>query len=737
MLHTQTSRPSCHWGSNLYVAIFAAILIPIATGAAQVTDPPQPSVTWAQDVQKDPALVAAFGQLITHLRQGVQLPPPRGESRLLPLLPESTVLYTAFPNYGDASHQILTIFEQELKQSPALRAWWSHGELATNAPRIEDALEKFYQLSQFLGEEVVLSVATEGRQGPSLLILAEIRKPGLKDFLQTMSTQLTDGSKPPFRVFDVKSLATSANTFPPQEPVILVHPDLFVASLDFAQLRMINAQLDRGHSQFASSPFGVRVAQAYDGGTTLVGGVNLQSILRQVPPGSGPNQMIFHQSGFDEMKYLVWNHRTIAGQAASEMELSFTGPRHGIASWLAAPGPTGSLDFVSPQAVVVSAIRLKSPADILDDLMSLSANSNPQAFAGLAQMESALKVNLKEDILRRLGGEITLELDSLTQPNPLWKAILQVNDPESLQATLNSLLAATHLGSKPFEQDGVTYRTLPIPSPKKTLEISYAFVDGYLVIASSQAGAIEAVRVHRSGESLAKSSKFLAAFPPGNGPNVSAIFYEDPTTISALSMAKIFPQMAESFSQNTAETKPVMVCVYGDETAIRETSLSGGVDAGMVLAGAAIAIPNLLRARMAANESSAVAAIRTANTAQISYSSMYPDRGFAPDLTTLGPDPKGSNQSSADHASLIDATLGNSTCTASTWCTKSGYQFRLTALCKKQSCDEYVVVGSPVSGSTGSRSFCSTSEAVVRFKSGGSLTAPVSVSECHSWLTLQ
>jgi type II secretory pathway pseudopilin PulG len=195
--------------------------------------------------------------------------------------------------------------------------------------------------------------------------------------------------------------------------------------------------------------------------------------------------------------------------------------------------------------------------------------------------------------------------------------------------------------------------------------------------------------------------------------------------------------MAESFSQNTAETKPVMVCVYGDETAIRETSLSGGVDAGMVLAGAAIAIPNLLRARMAANESSAVAAIRTANTAQISYSSMYPDRGFAPDLTTLGPDPKGSNQSSADHASLIDATLGNSTCTASTWCTKSGYQFRLTALCKKQSCDEYVVVGSPVSGSTGSRSFCSTSEAVVRFKSGGSLTAPVSVSECHSWLTLQ
>src|SRR4051795_1586466 len=56
----------------------------------------------------------------------------------------------------------------------------------------------------------------------------------------------------------------------------------------------------------------------------------------------------------------------------------------------------------------------------------------------------------------------------------------------------------------------------------------------------------------------------------------------------------------------------------------------------IILIIAAIAIPNLLRARMAANESSAVASIRTVNTAEVTYNSTYPTVGFAPALTNLG-----------------------------------------------------------------------------------------------------
>jgi type IV pilus assembly protein PilA len=56
----------------------------------------------------------------------------------------------------------------------------------------------------------------------------------------------------------------------------------------------------------------------------------------------------------------------------------------------------------------------------------------------------------------------------------------------------------------------------------------------------------------------------------------------------------------------------------------------------IILIIAAIAIPNLLRARMAANESSAVSSIRTINTAEVTYNSTYPTTGFAANLVSLG-----------------------------------------------------------------------------------------------------
>ena len=56
----------------------------------------------------------------------------------------------------------------------------------------------------------------------------------------------------------------------------------------------------------------------------------------------------------------------------------------------------------------------------------------------------------------------------------------------------------------------------------------------------------------------------------------------------------------------------------------------------IILIIAAIAIPNLLRSRIAANEASAVGSMRTINTAEVTYASTYPLHGFAPDLDTLG-----------------------------------------------------------------------------------------------------
>jgi type IV pilus assembly protein PilA len=719
-------------------ALIAVISLVASTCGAQNAPAAQsqsPDAPFFQELNKYPGLLEEFGRLIGKLQQNIQFPPVRSESRLLPLLPESTMFYAAFSNYGDVTHQALAVFHQELQESAVLRDWWQHSGAATSGPKVEDALEKVYQLSQYLGDEIVVSGALEGRN-PSVLVAAEIRKPGLKSALQEILNESGSKSKPSVRVLDPQELA-KAEEVPSETPVILVRPDFVIVALNVDALRSFSTRLDHGSKTFASTAFGQRIAQAYDGGATLVGAADLHKLLQQIPTGTEQEQKTFERTGFADVNYLVWSHKKVAGQAISETELSFTGPRRGMASWLATPSPLGSLDFVSPRAMMALALSLTSPAQIFEDVRLTAGSSNSGSFATLAQFEKMLNLSLKDDVLGHLGGEITAELDDIAPPAPVWKAILRTDDSNHLQQTLNTLLGVAHLVPEQVTDGGVTYYTIHVPGAKAPVEIGYAFVDGYWIVGSGQATVAEAVRLHRTGESLGKSKKFLASLPPRATPGVSAVLYQDPQAMAALQMQRVAPEMAESLAHVAGLGTPTVMCVYGEEKAIRAASTSAVFDLGAVLVVAAVAIPNLLRSRMAANEASAVGSVRSVNTAQITYAATYPQKGFAPDLATLGPDPSGKNTPSADHATIIDATLGGATCKAGSWCIKSGFKFSLAAACKQKPCDGFVVMGTPIAENTGTTSFCSTADGVIRYKTGSPVTSPVSVSECRAWAPVQ
>jgi type IV pilus assembly protein PilA len=141
----------------------------------------------------------------------------------------------------------------------------------------------------------------------------------------------------------------------------------------------------------------------------------------------------------------------------------------------------------------------------------------------------------------------------------------------------------------------------------------------------------------------------------------------------------------------------------------------------IILIIAAIAIPNLLRSRMAANEASAVGSIRTMNTAAIEYNSTY-GNGFPPSLSAVGT--TGTGAVSCTNAALIDSVL--------TAGTKSGYNFSLhpgtvVLTSASSACsggygysDGYVVTATPITtGTTGQRAFCSDPSGVIRFNSTG------------------
>src|SRR5215470_12582023 len=220
----------------------------------------QPETPWAKELNKYPGLLPEFGQLVGKLQTEIQFPAPRAESRLLSLLPESTIIYAAFPNYGEATHQALQVFRQELQQSAVLRDWWTHGEMATSGPKLEDSLEKLYQFQQFLGDEIVVAGEMNAAE-PRFLVLAEVRKPGLKRFMEQMMDQFASKSKPGMRLLDPQDLATTKEKSRSDEFLVLVRPDFMVGASDLTTLRSFTAKLDRGGREFASIAFGKRVMQ--------------------------------------------------------------------------------------------------------------------------------------------------------------------------------------------------------------------------------------------------------------------------------------------------------------------------------------------------------------------------------------------------------------------------------------------------------------------------------------------
>jgi type IV pilus assembly protein PilA len=125
----------------------------------------------------------------------------------------------------------------------------------------------------------------------------------------------------------------------------------------------------------------------------------------------------------------------------------------------------------------------------------------------------------------------------------------------------------------------------------------------------------------------------------------------------------------------------------------------------IILIIAAIAIPNLLRSRIAANEASAVGSMRTINTAETSYNTTYPSIGFTGTLANLG----GTSCSApiSTSACLIDDTLAKSIKALP----KSGYYFAVAADTNLG----YTLQGTPAGSAFGVKNFYSDGTGVIRY----------------------
>jgi len=359
-----------------------------------------------------------------------------------------------------------------------------------------------------------------------------------------------------------------------------------------ASVRQINAQLDAGATAFAGTDFGQRIANVYSRGTETVVAANLGQIVKDAEPQHEASEVL-RNSGFNDIKYLIATRGESPSQGDNRITLEFNGQRHGIASWLAAPAPMGSLDYVSSNAGAAASFVAKQPALMLDDIFNTIGAADSNFNHNLTEANAELGLDLRNDLASALGGEVTLALDGPVLPTPSWKAIFEVNSSGGLQVAIDKLVQSFNRQAQKSNQpgltlnqtqlDGRTFYTIESQAGGPAAEFDYTFADGYMLLAPSRALLLAAIKTHANGTSLAHSGSFRALFPSDNQANFSGMIYQNLSPILKPLSSQLTSGQLALVQQLAADAKPSVFCAYGGSDRIEVASSGNLFDFGQGL----------------------------------------------------------------------------------------------------------------------------------------------------------
>ena len=547
-------------------------------------------ISWSHDRDKYLTVLAQLATL-QHRLEAIPSPQLRYTSDLLERVPADTLLYVSIPNLGDYLSEANKVFQDQLKQSPALQQWWDHGH-DRNTAELDLLVDKLHQMSQYLGNEVVV-VGVNQPNNPGFAIIADVQKSGLDDFLKTQMP--FSGPTSGFVVFDETSLnaaPASSKEQPGGYAVVRQHEAVFSNSI--ATLKQIDAQLNAGASGFAAGAFGQQISAAYTRGAGVILAADLHQMMvnrpnllhaehrNKVVMGNGRMEGVvaIENSGIEGVQYLIAEHREANGVPENHLNLQFSGTRQRVASWLAAPAPIGSLDFVTSNAAIVAAVLSKDPKTIADDIIAMTMSDDAQK-KDLEETEAKLQINFRDDIATNLGGDFLVSLDGPVLPTPSWKAVIEVHNAEKLESTLERLTQAINSQMQGKGSHAIAIESSEVGSQRfyslkeqtsGRIVAQYTFADGYLIVAPDRALLMQALTTHQSGDSLARSTSFKALLPKDENENYSAIAYQNLGPVLTPLLSQVSGETANAVRQLAADARPTAICAWGRDSRIEAAS---------------------------------------------------------------------------------------------------------------------------------------------------------------------
>jgi hypothetical protein len=591
----------------------------LATSKTITNIPVKDEVAWSRNAARYAETLAGLASLKNELAKVAQ-PDVRYSTHLLDLMPESTTIYAALPNLATTIADSHRIVQERIAQNAALREWFEKNRGRNNDEHMNQVMDTVRQFGEYLGDEIAVSVSMDQKGEPvAPLVVADLKDTaGFRQFLEQQVAKYSDQSQPKAPITFVEdpsqftaAVPTSGNE---KQVYVWITNNLFVATPDPAQLQKTAAVVQGGTSGFSGTPFHARIAQVYAEGAGLVVAANLERVLEQAKAewnkdaGAAQREEALKKLGVLSVKYFVLDQKETGGRTQTQAALSFNEAQRGIPSWLAAPAPMGSLEYISPDANVVAGFVVKEPIRLVDDLLGVIETVSPDLKKNLEKLQADHGLDVRRDIAAPLGGEFAFAIDGPILPTPSWKMVFEVNAPDHLQRSLEQIVSEVNKEAARFGKAGLVwdrgeigdraYYTLR--SADFGVEVNYTYANGYMIVGPSRALVERSVRTQENGYTLSRSPKFMAGLPADGNTNFSAIFYHNlaplvqPFADRIASSADKLPQgPQEAIKSLAADMPPTLAYAYAQGDVITFAANTEGGPFGLSPA-TLLGVPNAL-----------------------------------------------------------------------------------------------------------------------------------------------
>ncbi len=542
-------------------------------------------IGWSRNREHYLALLSELQELERDVDRAFASTGLRHTSRLLPLVPVETGIYLGLPNVSTQMAEAYQAFEDRLAENGVLAQWWQErvGNSGLDG-QLSEMISRLTNLGAHLGAEVVVAVPVGSSGQPSEpLLLAEVSHP--TEFAATLAAEVErlNREHPEMHLTIVTDPATVTTTGSHQL-LLWLAGDVFAVATDGQSLRDLAERLATTSPPFAATAFHERLAEAYSQGAQWLGGVDLARVVRH--GGEEPEALSF--SGFDRAQHLIVERKKEGETTHTGAVLHFDGERSGAASWLAAPAPMGSLDFVSAEANFSTSFVVEDPATILEQTFAFLGSTDSGFADKLAAFEREHGVRVVADLAAPLGGELTVAIDGPSLPTPAWKVVAEVYDSAALEQAItwavdevnDELVAHGKPATLTHTSESVSGRTYyTLSETGRGLSAHYTYEAGFFVAGPSRTLVDRALAVRDSGYSLVDSPSFKALLPEDGYLDFSAVAYSSLGTLGNQFLSMLAPSLTPEQRQTLDQLElgaPTLTCVYGGEQQIRVVSTAQG-----------------------------------------------------------------------------------------------------------------------------------------------------------------